>query len=41
MEEVNSESSRLEKEVIAMEVEWEIDNELAALKKKIVGDQTM
>ena len=39
MEEVNSESSRLEKEVSAMEVEWEVDKELAALKKKVIGDQ--
>ena len=41
MDEVNSEASRLEKDIIAMEVEWEVENELAALKKKIVGDQTV
>jgi len=40
MDEVNSESSRLEKEVRAMEVEWEVENELAALKKKVGGEQT-
>lgn len=40
MDEVNSESSRLEKEVMAMEVEWEIENELAALKKKVGGEHT-
>jgi phage shock protein A len=35
MDEVNSPSSRVEKEVLAMEMEWEVDNELAALKKKL------
>ena len=41
MDEVNSEASRLEKDVVAMEVEWEVENELAALKKKVGGDQTV
>jgi phage shock protein A len=41
MDEVNGEASRLEKDVIAMEVEREVENELATLKKKVVGDQTV
>jgi len=41
MNEVNGEASRLEKDVIAMEVEREVENELAALKKKVAGDQTV
>lgn len=38
MDEVNSPSSRGEKEALAMEMEWEVDNELAALKKKMGGE---
>jgi phage shock protein A len=41
MDEVNGEAARLEKDVIAMEVEQEVENELATLKKKVVGDQTL
>ena len=41
MVEVNGEASRLEKDVIAMEVEREVENELTTLKKKVVGDQTV
>ncbi len=41
MDEVNRETSSLEKEVIAMEVEQEVENELVALKKKIGGERTV
>jgi phage shock protein A len=41
MDEVNSPSSRVEKEALAMEMEWEVDNELAALKKKVGGEQAV
>ena len=41
MDEVNGEASRLGKDIIAMEVEREVENELTTLKKKVVGDQTV
>ncbi|MBM4258301.1 MAG: phage shock protein A [Deltaproteobacteria bacterium] len=39
MNEVNNHSSQLEKEVSAMEIELEVENELAELKKKVDGEQ--
>jgi phage shock protein A len=41
MDEVSSPSSRVEKEVLAMEMEWEVESELAALKKKVGGEQAV
>jgi phage shock protein A len=35
MAEVNSTASKVEKEFLDMEVKWEVENELAALKKKV------
>jgi phage shock protein A len=40
MDEVHGSSSQLDKEMQAMEVEWEVENELAALKKKVGGEPT-
>ena len=37
MAEVNSSTSRVEKEFLDMEVKLEVENELAALKKKVAG----
>ena len=40
MDELNGEPSQLEKELSAVEVEREVDNELAALKKKVAESHT-
>ncbi len=37
--ELHSDASQLEKDFLAMEVEQEVDNELAALKRKVAGQQ--
>jgi len=39
-DELNSDASQLEKDFLAMEVEQEVENELAALKRKVAGQQT-
>ncbi|HEV8714322.1 MAG TPA: PspA/IM30 family protein [Candidatus Binatia bacterium] len=38
--ELHSDASQLEKDFLAMEVEQEVENELAALKRKVAGQQT-
>ncbi len=38
--ELNGDASQLEKDFLAMEVEQEVEDELAALKRKVAGQQT-
>jgi len=38
--ELHGDASQLEKDFLAMEVEQEVENELAALKRKVTGQQT-
>ena len=38
--ELNDDASQLEKDFLAMEVEQEVEDELAALKRKVAGQQT-